>query len=408
MTNRQLDSLFDYSRGLVGMAGKQLRSGDVFAKVLTANDDSGRHGVLIPSEAYEFFPELIIADRGANTTANFHGFDGIARRERALAYKYYQRYPERRITCLNTGLNDREHGFRVAIFLKAEHADGSIGYYTDLVLERIDADFDMMCRILFGATLALTEGLFSLRAVDAPSFLPDEPLNDLLGKFDEISARGWIDSLRVGDTGIGYTFESLVGIEENNDRRADYRGIEIKCKQSRDVGGHGGKINLFQQAPAWESPLTALERLRLIGQQDEQGRFSCHSQLTTTANNLGLWLNTEATPDQVDLLKGDARFGFWLHTVLAKRLREKHSRAVFVKADVRNVAGRQRFHYRELVYCERPSIQRFTNLIQDRRVVFEFLMKEKEGGRVRNHGYPWRLTSDEYLSDLFSMRVKLR
>ena len=148
--------------------------------------------------------------------------------------------------------------------------------------------------------------------------------------------------------------------------------------------------------------------MRLIGQQDEQGRFSCHSQLTTTANNLGLWLNTEATPDQVDLLKGDARFGFWLHTVLAKRLREKHSRAVFVKADVRKVAGRQRFHYRELVYCERPSIQRFTNLIQDRRVVFEFLMKEKEGGRVRNHGYPWRLTSDEYLSDLFSMRVKLR
>lgn len=110
----------------------------------------------------------------------------------------------------------------------------------------------------------------------------------------------------------------------------------------------------------------------------------------------------------MDLLKGDERFGFWLNTVLAERLWEKHSRAVFVKADVRRVAGRQRFHYKELVYCERPSIQRFANLIQDRRVVFEFLMKEKDGGKVRNHGYPWRLTSDEYLSDLFSMRVKLR
>jgi hypothetical protein len=408
MTNRQLESLFSYSRGVANLAGQTLRNGDIFAKVLTANDDSGRHGVLIPSEAYEFFPELKIEDRDANATTHFLGFDCIGNQDQTLAYKYYQRYPERRVTCLNGGFNDREHGFRVAIFLKAEHADGSVGYYVDLVRERIDADFESMVLIMFGTALALSDGLFSLRAVDSPNFQPDEPLNDLLDRFDEISARGWIDSLREGDTGIGYTFESLMGIEENNDRRADYKGIEIKCKQVRGAGGRGGKINLFQQAPAWENPLTAFERLRLIGQPDERGRYACHSQVTTTANNLGLWLSPEATPEQVDILKGDARFGYWLHTVLAERLREKHSRAVFVKAEVRKLAGRQRFHYQELVYCERPSIQRFNDLILGRRVVFEFLMSEKEGGKVRNHGYPWRLTSDEYLSDLFSLRVKLR
>jgi hypothetical protein len=408
MTNRQLENLFTYSHGLVSLAGQQFRNGDIFTKVLTSNDDSGRHGVLIPSEAYDFFPELSIADRDTNATTNFLGFDGIANREQTLAYKYYQRYPERRVTCLNGDFNDRVHGFRVAVFLKAEHADGSVGYYVDLVREQIDADFEAMGLILFGTAVALSEGLFSLRAVDAPSFQPDESLNDLLDRFDDISARGWIDSLREGDTGIGYTFESLVGIEENNDRRADYKGIEIKCKQMRDVGGRGGKINLFQQAPAWENPLTAFERLHLIGQPDEQGRYACHSQVTTTANNLGLWLSPKATPEQVDILKGDARFGYWLHTTLAERLREKHSRAVFVKAEVRKLSGRQRFHYKELVYCERPSIQRFNDLIQERRVVFEFLMSEKESGKVRNHGYPWRLTSDEYLSDLFSLRVKLR
>jgi hypothetical protein len=408
MTKRKINSLFDYSSSLVSLSGQNFRNGDIFAKVLTANDDSGRHGVLIPPEVYEFFPELIIADKDTNATTNFIGFDCITNREQTLAYKYYQRYPERRVTCLNGGFNDREHGLRVAIFLKAEHADGSVGYYIDLILERVDANFEAMWGILFGTALALYEGGFSLRAVDAPSFHPDESLNDLLARFDEISARGWIDSLREGDTGIGYTFESLVGIEENNDRRADYKGIEIKCKQVRGAGGHGGKINLFQQAPAWENPLTALERLYLIGQPDKHGRYACYSQVTTTANNLGLWLNTVATPDQVEILKGDKRFGYWLHSVLAERLREKHSRAVFVKAEVRKLAGRQRFYYKELVYCERPSIQRFNDLIQDRRVVFEFLMSEKEGKQVRNHGYPWRLTSEEYLSDLFSLRVKLR
>lgn len=408
MTNRQLDNLLAYSYGLVSLAGQHFRNGDIFAKVLTGNDDSGRHGVLIPSEAYDFFPELSIADRNTNATTHFLGFDGIANREQTLAYKYYQRYPERRVTCLNGVFNDREHGFRVAIFLKAEHVDGSVGYYVDLVRERVDADFGAMCLVLFGTSIVLSEGLFSLRSVDAPSFQPDESLNDLLDLFDEISARGWIDSLREGSTGIGYTFESLVGIEENNDRRADYKGIEIKCKQVRGAGGRSGKINLFQQAPIWENPLTAFERLRLIGQPDEWGRYTCHSQVTTTANNLGLWLSSGVTPEQVDILKGDARFGYWLHTVLAERLREKHSRAVFVKAEVRGLAGRQRFHYKELVYCELPSIQRFNDLMQERRIVFEFLMSEKEDGKVRNHGYPWRLTSDEYLSDLFSLRVKLR
>lgn len=199
-----------------------------------------------------------------------------------------------------------------------------------------------------------------------------------------------------------------MGIKENNDKRADFRGIEIKCKQVKEAGGHGGKINLFQQAPRWEEKLSALERIRLIGQSDENNRYTCYSQVTTTANNLGLSLDQLTTPEQIDLLKGITRFGYWPFEVLEERLREKHSRAVFVKAEVRTTAGQQRFHYKELIYCERPSIQRFNDLISSKRIVFEFMMSEKDGGQVRNHGYPWRLTGEEFLSELFSLRVRLR
>jgi len=130
--------------------------------------------------------------------------------------------------------------------------------------------------------------------------------------------------------------------------------------------------------------------------------------VTTTANNIGLSLDQTATPEQIDLLKGITRFGYWPFEVLEERLREKHSRAVFIKADVRSSAGRQRFHYKELIYCERPSIRNFNDLVRSKRIVFEFMMSEKEGGQVRNHGYPWRLTGEDYLSELFSLRVKFR
>ncbi len=408
MANRNLNSLFTYCAGVVSSAGQTLRGGEILTKVLSNNDDSGRHGVLIPTEAYDFFPELQIPDKTANQTRLFGGFDFLSNKPQGLAYKYYERYPERRITRLAPEFNDRQHGRRVAIFLRADHQDGTIGYYTDLVRENVDSDFQALCSVLLGEALTLAEGVFSLQSVDSPIFIPDDVLNDLLGRFDQISEMGWINSLREGDTGIGYTFESLVGIEENNDRKADFRGIEIKCKQIKESGSSGGKINLFQQAPCWESQLSALERLRMIGQPDLQGRYACHSQVTTTSNNIDLWLDPCATPEQIDLLKGNIRFGHWPHSVLAERLKEKHSRAVFIKAKVGKTATGQRFHYKELIYCEQPSIRRFTDLVQDRRLVFEFLMSEKEGGKVRNHGYPWRLSSDEYLSELFSFRAQLR
>lgn len=408
MLNRPLDSLFSYGKWLCQLAGKEMLGGEVFVKVLTKNDDSGRHGVLVPIEAYDFFPAIEIGDPNQNATTRFQAFDAIGGREQTLSFKYYQRYPERRVTCLNGNFNDQDQGFRLAVFVKAKHADGTVGYYADVLRERAEPEFARMCSLLFGDAVRLSEGLFALLAVDASTFVPDEAINDLLARFDDISGRGWVDSLRGGDTGIGYTFETLLGIEENNDRRADFRGIEIKCKQASETGGRGGKINLFQQGPTWDGRLTAIQRLRQLGQADEQGRYACYSQVTTTANNLGLWLDQTATPGQIDLLKETTRFGYWPFDVLEERLREKHSRAVFVKAKVRTSAAGQRFHYDELIYCERPSIEHFNNLVQSRRIVFEFLMSEKEGGRVRNHGYPWRLAGEEFLSELFTLQLKLR
>ena len=66
------------------------------------------------------------------------------------------------------------------------------------------------------------------------------------------------------------------------------------------------------------------------------------------------------------------------------------------------------FSYEELVYCDRPSIERFVDLVTQRNIVFEFTMSEKPDGTVRNHGYPWRLIRAEFLDQLFSFQIKLR
>lgn len=392
------------------IAGTQehLFKAEVFAKILTANDDSGRHGVLIPTEAYSFFPDLPIPDAAANATLLFRGSDAITGHEKEFGFKYYERYPERRVTRLNSALNDQSHGRRLLIVLRCTSVNASDHFYFDASVEGCDDRFPMLLDMLFGASVPTVPGAFVRLPVDAPQFQLDDPLADLLSRFDTVVAQGWIDSLRTGTTGIGHTFESLIGVKENNDQGADFRGIELKCKLWRDNRPTSGKINLFQLAPVWTSAQSGIERLRAIGRADDSGRHSCYSQVTTTDNNLGMRLGVQPPPEGINLYKHSLPLGTWARERLAERLAEKHARAAFVKAESRNGSTGAQYKYKELVYCERPDIQQFIHMVDARRIVFEFTMTERPAGRVRNHGYPWRLVDERQLDQLFALQVKLR
>jgi hypothetical protein len=111
---------------------------------------------------------------------------------------------------------------------------------------------------------------------------------ELLEKFDGIKERGWVDSLRTRDTGIGYTFETLLDIKENNDQQADFKGIEIKCKGTKEgERSTSTKLNLFQAGPNWLMDASAKELIRILGKPGDDGLFACYSQVTVTPNNLG-------------------------------------------------------------------------------------------------------------------------
>jgi hypothetical protein len=401
--------MIKYAQLLVAKAGQSLQSGEIFAKVLTANDDSGRHGILIPSDVYSYFPDLEISNTAINKTIEFKAFDAIAGCWSIVAYKYYQRYPERRITRLNGFINDRSSEPRIFIALKAKHKDGSTGYYFDGVNAAPGGRFNEIFDLIFGSQIKPIPGNFVVRPVDSGVFCADDSLTKLLERFDAVKALGWIETMRAGDTGIGYTFETLLGIKENNDQIADFHGIEIKCKGRKPGKSEASsKINLFQAGPTWLVQSPAKERIRVIGRMGPDGLYACYSQVTTTPNNIGLLLNVSNQSSKIDLLKNTDELGFWSFSQLENRLKEKHSRTAFIKADIRNAKGPAQFSYNELVYCDKPSIGRFMDLVSNRNIVFEFTISEKSNGSIRNHGYPWRLIRSEFLDQLFAFQVKLR
>jgi hypothetical protein len=402
-------SLRRHAQALAQRIKKQIRSGDAFAKVLSKNDDSSRHGVVIPVDAYDFFPILALEDPRQNAAVTFEAFDAVRSSTVALSFIYYQRYPERRVTRIGAAINDRSQT-RIVLLIRATHADGSDGYYLDYATSSQEARFANLFAIAFGRNAPLESGLFLKRQIDSGEFVPDKPLSELLGRFDEVRAKGWIKSQRAGSTGVGYTFESQIGIKENNDRLADFKGIEIKCKGvTEDASGSGGKLNLFQHGPAWIEKKPMATRIKELGAIDTaDGRYRCHSQVTPSKNNLGLSLAVRQTEERIELRKWAEGIGFWTYEGLAKRLSEKHSRLLIVKARKRAKESFEEYSYVEAIYCERPTIGQFITLLERSNVVFEFIMSESATGRVRNHGYPWRLVREQLLGQLFSFQIQIR
>jgi len=76
-------------------------------------------------------------------------------------------------------------------------------------------------------------------------------VDELLGRLREIAARGWIQTVTFGDTGIGATLESCLGIQINSSQTPDYKGIEIKAKRLRGLTA-ATRSTLFAQVPDWK------------------------------------------------------------------------------------------------------------------------------------------------------------
>ena len=72
--------------------------------------------------------------------------------------------------------------------------------------------------------------------------------NELVTKLKGVYEKGWIKTLRAGDTGVGFTFETLIEIQANSSKEPDFKGIEIKTSRKN---GNSNLQTLFSKTPEW-------------------------------------------------------------------------------------------------------------------------------------------------------------
>lgn len=232
----------------------------------------------------------------------------------------------------------------------------------------------------------------------------DGAASELLAMLRSVASLGFVESMRPGDTGVGYTLETLLGIDANTSRSPDYKGIEIKASRG-GVKRSSKRTTMFSQVPDWKlgglgSPAAVLDEFGQIDGASGRKQFYC--SVTSRPNPSGFYLSADQDADRIynHVARPDGSHELvtqWVLSALLASLAAKHPQTFWVQADVRTGPdGNEQFRYISVRHTTGPELNAFAPLIADARVSVDYTLSTRASGAVRDHGYLWRINGSHH------------
>ncbi|MGF1681035.1 MvaI/BcnI family restriction endonuclease [Photobacterium minamisatsumaniensis] len=221
---------------------------------------------------------------------------------------------------------------------------------------------------------------------------------ELLAKLKEL-AKAPLPALREGDTGIGFTLETMLGIEANSSKEPDYKGIELKAGR-----GIKTRTTLFAQVADWKnSPCKkSAEILNKYGYEREDD-FKLYCTISTQReNSQGLSFIYDQAKDQLEEWHNKTDLvAIWPGKLLRDRLKEKHAETFWVEAKSEIIDGKEHFHLLKVMHTKSPIISQLLPLIQSGVITMDHLIKKSgKTGRVSEKGPLFKMNKRD-LGQLF-------
>lgn len=217
-------------------------------------------------------------------------------------------------------------------------------------------------------------------------------------EFERIKKMGYVKSTRGGTTGIGKTFEDLLGKKEDTSSDPDFHGIEIKTKRSYSKA----YTTLFNCSPKGEAVVT--KRLKnTYGRPDsvlpsfKVLNVSVQANCSTLVSNRYLFkLEVNKEEQRIYLAIYDKNFlliekkVFWDFHTLQARLTKKLNYLAFIKAWTTERGNVTYYKYYDISFYQLKDFENFLRLLEKGtiRVTFKlsiFRSGEKVG-QLRDHG----------------------
>lgn len=233
----------------------------------------------------------------------------------------------------------------------------------------------------------------------------NEQIELLKEKFESIKNLGLIRSMRSGPTGVGYTFESLIGKAEDQSYTPDFHGIEIKTK----IGYSESPITLFNLTPKAINDFNMTKLLRLCGYPDKKykyyksfkGDVYCAKILPigNSGNYFNLIINDITKKVVMFIFRKDATVLnddiYWNFYDLEERLTTKLNILAVVTAYRHVIKGITYYKYIRLELYKLKDFNTFIDLLKSSYIYITFNIDTYKTGRKKgqthDHGTAFRI-----------------
>lgn len=225
-------------------------------------------------------------------------------------------------------------------------------------------------------------------------------------KLNEISQKGYLPTLRKGDTGVGQTLEQNLGLTENNLSLPDIGGkVELKAYRKNT----DSMLTLFTK-----EPISNLGRsrdkflLETFGYKSLAPNkiYDFYTTVSATAyNSQGFKL--EVIGNQLQLFHNSVPLEiYWPYELLREVFEKKLPSLVVVLADTRGAEFDEQFFYNEAYYLKGFSFEGFMSAIIAGSIKVDFRMHMRSNNTPRNHGTAFRIVKSK-LYTCFDLKQRI-
>ena len=230
-----------------------------------------------------------------------------------------------------------------------------------------------------------------------------------------IKEKGWVPSNRMHDTGIGKTFEDLMGIVENNNLLADYKEV-LELKSSREIAQ--SMITLFTDAPTYPKKINSLLREK-YGQKDaEFGVKIIHSTFSAVKFNsfiekFGFKLEVDEHNEKIFIKIKDLQSGkldeldiYYTFEDLKEIIEKKCKYIAYIKTQSKKEDGKEFFKFNKAVLLSGLTFKKFIDSVKNGFIVYDIRLgvyrSGKNKGKPHDHGSGFRVSKNN-LNKVFNI-----
>lgn len=235
--------------------------------------------------------------------------------------------------------------------------------------------------------------------------MEDKVLAGFKKDFSAIKLKGFVESHRTHNTGIGKTFEDLIGISENNNFLADYEDV-LELKSSRELST--SMVTLFTKAPTNPKGMNSIMR-ETYGEPDQKagGLKTVHTtfsalKFNTFFGKFGFKLEVDEQKRRIYILIKNLQTGkienievYYDFDDIKEVIEKKLDYVAYIKAETKTENGKEFFNFKKAILLNGLTFDKFIRFVKEGLILYDIRIgvyrSGKMKGKTHDHGSGFRV-----------------